>query len=39
MLRSGYDGSEIATQLKLSPQAVTRRKQRALERLRQILGE
>ncbi len=39
MLRSGYDGSEIATQLKLSPQAVTRRKQKALERLRQTLGE
>jgi len=39
MLRSGYDGTEIATQLKLSPQAVTRRKQRALERLRQALGE
>lgn len=39
MLRSGYEGSEIATQLKLSPQAVTRRKQRALERLRQTLGE
>lgn len=38
MLRSGYDGTEIATQLKLSPQAVTRRKQRALERLRQTLG-
>lgn len=38
MLRSGYDGTEIATQLKLSPQAVTRRKQRALERLRQNLG-
>jgi RNA polymerase sigma factor (sigma-70 family) len=38
MLRSGYDGSEIASQLKLSPQAVTRRKQRALERLRQTLG-
>ena len=39
MLRSGYDGSEIANQLKLSPQAVTRRKQRALERLRQTLAE
>lgn len=39
MLRSGYDGTEIAAQLKVSPQAVTRRKQRALERLRQILGE
>lgn len=39
MLRSGYDGSEIAVQLKLSPQAVTRRKQKALERLRQTLGE
>ncbi len=39
MLRSGYDGSEIATQLNVSPQAVTRRKQKALERLRQTLGE
>ncbi len=39
MLRSGYDGLEIAKQLKLSPQAVTRRKQKALERLRQTLGE
>jgi RNA polymerase sigma factor (sigma-70 family) len=39
MLRSGYEGSEIATHLKLSPQAVTRRKQRALERLRQTLGD
>lgn len=39
MLRSGYDGMEIATLLKLSPQAVTRRKQKALERLRHTLGE
>lgn len=39
MLRSGYDGTEIATCLKLSPQAVTRRKQRAIERLRSTLGE
>ena len=39
MLRQGYDGCEIATKLRLSPQAVTRRKQRALERLRQTLGE
>ena len=39
MLRSGYDGLEIAKQLKLSPQAVTRRKQKALVRLRQTLGE
>lgn len=39
MLRLGYDGSEIATKLELSPQAVTRRKQRALERLRLTLGE
>jgi len=39
MLRSGFDGTEIAAHLKVSPQAVTRRKQRALERLRQTLGE
>ena len=39
MLRQGYEGSEIATKLELSPQAVTRRKQRALERLRLTLGE
>ena len=38
MLRSGYEGSEIAEQLSLSPQTVTRRKQKALERLRQTLG-
>jgi DNA-directed RNA polymerase specialized sigma subunit len=39
MLRSGYEGTEIAQQLKVSPQAVTRRKQKALKRLRQTLGE
>src|SRR6202008_3965704 len=39
MLRLGYEGSEIATKLELSPQAVTRRKQRALDRLRTTLGE
>lgn len=38
MLRSGFDGMEIAKQLELSPQAVTRRKQRAIDKLRQILG-
>jgi DNA-directed RNA polymerase specialized sigma subunit len=38
MLRSGYEGTEIAKSLKVSPQAVTRRKQKALRRLRQILG-
>jgi len=38
MLRSGYEGTEIARSLKVSPQAVTRRKQKALRRLRQILG-
>lgn len=37
MLRCGYAGNEIAEQLCLSPQAVTRRKQRAIERLRQGL--
>ncbi len=39
MLRSGFDGLEIAKQLELSPQAVTRRKQRAIEKLRQVLAE
>lgn len=34
MLRSGYAGIEIAEQLEVSPQAVTRRKQKAIERLR-----
>lgn len=39
MLRSGYDGTEIAGVLQVSPQAVTRRKQKALKRLRQTLGD
>lgn len=39
MLRSGFDGMEIARQLDVSPQAVTRRKQRAIDKLRQVLGE
>ncbi len=39
MLRSGYEGSEIAEQVSLSPQTLTRRKQQALEKLRQILGD
>lgn len=39
MLRSGYERSEIAEQLSLSTQTVTRRKHRALEKLRQILGD
>lgn len=37
MLRSGYAGTEIAEELQVSPQAVTRRKQKAIERLRQGL--
>ncbi len=37
MLRSGYAGNEIAEELAVSPQAVTRRKQKAIERLRQGL--
>ncbi len=37
MLRRGYDGIEIARELELSPQAVTRRKQKAIEKLRQKL--
>lgn len=39
MLRSGYAGNEIAEKLSVSPQAVTRRKQRAIERLKQGLAE
>lgn len=39
MLRSGYAGNEIAEELDVSPQAVTRRKQKAIERLRQGLTE
>ena len=38
LMRRGYDGTEIADLLELSPQAVTRRKQKALEKLRQKLG-
>lgn len=38
LLRHGYDGTEIATMLELSPQAVTRRKQKAIEKLRLKLG-
>ena len=38
LLRHGYDGAEIADMLELSPQAVTRRKQKAIEKLRQKLG-
>ncbi|MBL8815866.1 MAG: sigma-70 family RNA polymerase sigma factor [Planctomyces sp.] len=39
MIRCGYEGTEIARQLKVSPQSVTRRKQKAIKRLRQTLGE
>jgi RNA polymerase sigma factor (sigma-70 family) len=39
MLRSGYDGAEIASRLNLSRQSVTRRKQKALRRLRDVLSE
>ena len=38
LTRRGYEGTEIARLLELSPQAVTRRKQKALEKLRQKLG-
>jgi len=38
LLRHGFDGTEIARMLELSPQAVTRRKQKAIEKLRQKLG-
>ena len=34
LMRRGYDGIEIAELLELSPQAVTRRKQKAIEKLR-----
>ena len=37
LLRRGYDGIEIAGLLELSPQAVTRRKQKAIEKLREKL--
>ena len=37
LLRRGYDGTEIAQKLELSPQAVTRRKQKAILKLRQKL--
>ncbi|MEP3482369.1 MAG: sigma-70 family RNA polymerase sigma factor [Fuerstiella sp.] len=37
LIRRGYDGTEIATLMKLSPQAVTRRKQKAVEKLRRRL--
>lgn len=39
MMRSGYEASEIADQLSLSTQTVTRRKRSALEKLRQTLGD
>ncbi|MFK7821351.1 MAG: RNA polymerase sigma factor [Planctomycetaceae bacterium] len=39
LLRSGYDGTEIAALLGLSPQAVSRRKQKAISRLRRILDQ
>lgn len=38
LTRLGYRGNEIANQLELSPQAVTRHKQKAIERLQQALG-
>lgn len=38
LLRRGYEGIEIAGLLELSPQAVTRRKQKAIEKLRQKLS-
>lgn len=37
LIRRGYEGTEIATLMKLSPQAVTRRKQKAVEKLRRRL--
>lgn len=38
LTRLGYRGNEIADQLELSPQAVTRHKQKAIQRLQQALG-
>ena len=38
LTRLGYRGNEIADQLELSPQAVTRYKQKAIQRLQQALG-
>lgn len=38
LTRLGYRGNEIADQLELSPQAVTRFKQKAIRRLRHALG-
>ena len=38
MMRSGYEGEEIAGLLRVSRQSVTRRKQKALRRLRKFLG-
>lgn len=39
LLRCGYDGIEIAKILNLSTQAVSRRKQKAISRLRRILTD
>jgi RNA polymerase sigma factor (sigma-70 family) len=39
LLRSGYDGIEIAALLGLSQQAVSRRKQKAISRLRSVLAQ
>jgi len=39
LLRCGYDGNEIAKLLDLSAQAVSRRKRKAISRLRRILNE
>jgi RNA polymerase sigma factor (sigma-70 family) len=38
MMRSGFEGAEIASCLRVSRQSVTRRKQKALRRLRETLG-
>lgn len=39
LVRYGYDGIEIAALLGLSQQAVSRRKQRAIEKLRRVLAQ
>ena len=39
MMRSGYEGAEIASCLHVSRMSVSRRKHKALRRLREVLGD
>lgn len=39
LMRQGYEGIEIAALLGLSPQAVSRRKQKAIARLQRVMGQ